>query len=85
MLIVESEEHAVARGAPILGRVMGGAVRSDSYDAVKSDPTGEQDSDAIVHAIEFAGLSPADIDMFNADAAGTKPGTSPRPRRSTVP
>ncbi len=71
MLLVESEEHAVARGAPILGRLMGGAVTSDGYDPVKQDPSGESAAVAIGRAIEMAGLTPDDIDLVTADAAGT--------------
>jgi beta-ketoacyl ACP synthase len=74
MLLVESEEHAVARGAPILGRLMGGAVTSDGYDPVKQDPSGESAAVAIRRAIEMAGLTPDDIDLVTADAAGTRPG-----------
>jgi beta-ketoacyl ACP synthase len=74
MLLVESEEHAVARGAPILGRVMGGAVTSDGYDPVIPDPSGESAAVAIGRAIEMAGLTPDDIDLVTADAAGTGPG-----------
>ena len=74
MLLLESEEHAVARGAPILGRVMGGAVTSDGYDPVKPDPSGESAAVAIGRAIELAGLTPDDIDLVTADAAGTLPG-----------
>jgi beta-ketoacyl ACP synthase len=74
MLLLESEEHAVARGAPILGRVMGGAVTSDGYDPVKPDPSGESAAVAIGRAVELAGLTPDDIDLVTADAAGTLPG-----------
>jgi beta-ketoacyl ACP synthase len=74
MLMLELEEHAVARGAPILGRVMGGAVTSDGYDPVKPDPSGESAAVAIGRAIELAGLTPDDIDLVTADAAGTLPG-----------
>jgi meromycolic acid 3-oxoacyl-[acyl-carrier protein] synthase II len=74
MLMVESEEHAVARGAPILGRVMGAAVTSDGYDPVQPDPSGESAAVAIGRAIELAGLTPGDIDLVTADAAGTRAG-----------
>ncbi len=71
LMLIETEEHAKARGAPILARVMGAAMTSDGYDAVEPNPNGEAAGDAIVHAIELAGLTPTDIDHINAHAAGT--------------
>jgi 3-oxoacyl-[acyl-carrier-protein] synthase II/beta-ketoacyl ACP synthase len=74
LMLIETEEHAKARGAPILARLMGSASRSDCYDPVEPDPSGEQGSDAIIHAIELAGLRPTDIDLFKAHATGTRSG-----------
>ena len=71
LLLVETEEHAKARGAPILARLMGASVTSDGYDIVKPDPAGRRAGDAIARAVELAGLTPADIDHVNAHAAGT--------------
>jgi beta-ketoacyl ACP synthase len=74
LLLIETEEHAKARGAPILARVMGAAMTSDGYDAVESNPTGEDAAHAIARAIDLAGLTPPDIDHINAHAIGTKLG-----------
>jgi beta-ketoacyl ACP synthase len=71
LMVIETEQHAKARGAPILARVMGAAMTSDGYDAVKPDPSGEFAGDAIAHAIELSGLTPGDIDLVNAHATGT--------------
>jgi beta-ketoacyl ACP synthase len=71
LMVIETEQHAKARGAPILARVMGAAMTSDGYDPVKPDPSGEFAGYAIAHAIELAGLSPHDIDLVNAHATGT--------------
>ncbi|BDE16735.1 MULTISPECIES: KasA/KasB family beta-ketoacyl-ACP synthase [Mycobacterium] len=71
LLVIETEEHAKARGAPILARLMGAAVTSDGYDIVQPNPTGERAGHAIIRAVELAGLTPADIDHVNAHAAGT--------------
>jgi 3-oxoacyl-[acyl-carrier-protein] synthase II/beta-ketoacyl ACP synthase len=71
LMVLETEQHAKARGAPILARVMGAAMNSDGYDAVKPDPSGEFAGDAIAHAIELAGITPRDIDLVNAHATGT--------------
>ena len=71
LLLLESEQHAKARGADILARVMGAGITSDSYDIVKPDPEGERAGDAIARAIELAGLTASDIDHINAHATGT--------------
>jgi beta-ketoacyl ACP synthase len=74
LLIMETEEHAKARGAQILARVLGGSVTSDSYDAMLSDPDAEQEAHALTRALELARLTPTDIDHVNAHAAGTVAG-----------
>ncbi|BBY31685.1 KasA/KasB family beta-ketoacyl-ACP synthase [Mycolicibacterium sediminis] len=74
MLIMETEEHARARGARVLARVLGGALSSDGYDAFRSDPDAEQEAHAISRALELAGLSPGDVDHVNAHATGTVDG-----------
>jgi beta-ketoacyl ACP synthase len=71
LLLLESEQHAKARGADILARVMGAGITSDSYDIVKPDPEAERAGDAISRAIELAGLKASDIDHINAHATGT--------------
>ncbi len=71
LMLIETEEHAKARGAPILARLMGAAMTSDGYDSVKPNPDGAAAGDAIARAIELAGLTPSDIDHINAHASGT--------------
>ncbi|MFG1929752.1 KasA/KasB family beta-ketoacyl-ACP synthase [Mycobacterium sp. NPDC048908] len=71
LLLVETEEHAEARGAPVLARLMGAAITSDGYDPIKPDPSGEPAGEAIARAIELAGLTPRDVDHINAHATGT--------------
>jgi beta-ketoacyl ACP synthase len=74
MLVLETEEHAKARGANILARLMGASVTSDGYHIVAPDPNGEQAGYAMSRAIELAGLVPTDIDHVNAHATGTSVG-----------
>lgn len=74
LMLIETEEHAKARGAPILARLMGVGITSDCYDLVEPDPEGELASDAISRAIHLAGITPADIDYVNAHATGTLAG-----------
>jgi 3-oxoacyl-[acyl-carrier-protein] synthase II/beta-ketoacyl ACP synthase len=71
LMLIETEEHAKARGAPILARLMGAAMTSDGYDRIRPNPDGEAAGDAIARAIELAGLTPTDIDHINAHATGT--------------
>ncbi|HEY7054401.1 MAG TPA: KasA/KasB family beta-ketoacyl-ACP synthase [Mycobacterium sp.] len=70
LMVIETEEHANARGARILARLMGAATTSDVYDLVQPDPTGELAGDAILRAVAVAGLTPADVDHVNAHASG---------------
>jgi beta-ketoacyl ACP synthase len=74
MMIIETEEHAKARGANILARIMGAGITSDGYHIVAPDPNGEQAGHAMTRAIQLAGLQPSDIDHINAHATGTQVG-----------
>ncbi|EHI13793.1 3-oxoacyl-(acyl carrier protein) synthase II [Mycolicibacterium thermoresistibile ATCC 19527] len=74
LMVIETEEHAKARGANILGRLMGASITSDGYHIVAPDPNGEQAGWAMTRAIELAGLQPSDIDHVNAHATGTTVG-----------
>jgi beta-ketoacyl ACP synthase len=74
LMVIETEEHAKARGAHVLGRVMGASITSDGYHIVAPDPNGEQAGYAMTRAIQLAGLQPTDIDHVNAHATGTSVG-----------
>jgi beta-ketoacyl ACP synthase len=74
LLVIETEEHAKARGANILARLMGASVTSDGFHMVAPDPNGERAGHAMTRAIQLAGLTPADIDHVNAHATGTSVG-----------
>jgi beta-ketoacyl ACP synthase len=74
LMVIETEEHAKARGANILARIMGASITSDGFHMVAPDPNGERAGHAMTRAIELAGLTPADIDHVNAHATGTSVG-----------
>jgi beta-ketoacyl ACP synthase len=74
LMVVETESHAKARGANIIGRLMGAGITSDGHQAVLQDPNGEQAGHAMTRAIQLAGLAPSDIDHVNAHATGTAVG-----------
>ncbi len=72
VLLLESLEHAQARGARIRGEVLGFGASSDGNDMVLPDPRGA--ATAMRSAIEDAGLTPADIDYVNAHGTSTPAG-----------
>lgn len=74
LMVIETEQHAKARGATVLARLMGAAITSDGYHVVAPDPSGEQAGYAMTRAIELAGLTATDIDHVNAHATGTSVG-----------
>jgi nodulation protein E len=69
ILVLESYEHAVARGATILAEFKGYATTSDSGDMV--NPSTEGPREAMRLALEDAGLKPTDIDYLNAHGTAT--------------
>jgi beta-ketoacyl ACP synthase len=74
LMLIETEETAKARGANILGRIMGASITSDGFHMVAPDPNGERAGHAMSRAIQLAGLTPSDIDHINAHATGTQVG-----------
>lgn len=74
LMVIETEEHAKARGAQILGRLMGASITSDGFHMVAPDPNGERAGYAMTRALQLAGLQPTDIDHINAHATGTSVG-----------
>jgi 3-oxoacyl-[acyl-carrier-protein] synthase II len=70
-LIIESEEHAAARGARVLGRIAGIGVTADAYHITGPDPTGNGQVRAIRRALDDAGLTPADVSHVNAHSTST--------------
>jgi len=74
LMVIETEEHAKARGANILARIMGASITSDGFHMVAPDPNGERAGHAMTRAIQLAGLTPGDIDHVNAHATGTSVG-----------
>jgi beta-ketoacyl ACP synthase len=71
LMIIETEEHAKARGAKPLARLMGAGITSDAYHMVAPDPNGLRAGQAMKRALETAGLGPKDIQHVNAHATAT--------------
>ena len=57
-IVMETEEHAKARGAKIYAEIAGGGVTSDSYHITAPDPEGRGAARAVRAALEQAGISP---------------------------
>lgn len=69
ILVLESLEHALRRGARILAEIAGCGISSDACHPVELDVNGA--ARAMRWAIEDAGLSPTDIDYINAHGTST--------------
>jgi 3-oxoacyl-[acyl-carrier-protein] synthase II len=70
-LVLESLEHAVARGAKLLGVTEGCGEMADSFHRTRSSPDGRPIIGCIRNAIADAGLTPDDIDYINPHGTGT--------------
>jgi 3-oxoacyl-[acyl-carrier-protein] synthase II len=71
VLVLESEERAVGRGATILGEVTGYAMTDDAFHLVQPGPGGEGAARAMNLALRSAGLRPDRIDYVNAHGTST--------------
>ncbi|ANF30675.1 beta-ketoacyl-[acyl-carrier-protein] synthase II [Leifsonia xyli] len=73
-LVLETEEHALARGARIYAELAGGGVTADSYHITANDPEGRGASRAVHLALRQAGATPDDVTHINAHATSTPVG-----------
>ena len=71
VLILEEYQHAVDRGATILGEVLGGASTADAHHITAPAPGGTGAVACMELALEEAGLVPADIRQVNAHGTST--------------
>jgi 3-oxoacyl-[acyl-carrier-protein] synthase II len=72
VVVCESLEHALSRGAPIYAEVGGWAHKSDSTSMMMINPNGLQVQETLREAIFESGLELQEIDLILAHAAGTK-------------
>jgi 3-oxoacyl-[acyl-carrier-protein] synthase II len=73
-MVLETEEHALARGAKIYAYLVGGAVTSDAYHITAPDPEGSGAARAVHAALAQADAKPEDVVHINAHATSTPVG-----------
>ena len=73
-LILETEEHAVRRGAHVYAEALGGALTSDAFHLTAPEPSGRGARAAMATALERAKMAPGDIDYIAAHATATSIG-----------
>ncbi|HEU4512406.1 MAG TPA: beta-ketoacyl-[acyl-carrier-protein] synthase II [Nocardioidaceae bacterium] len=73
-LVLESEEHARARGAKLYAEAAGGGITADSHDIAQPDPVGRGATRAMQMALREAGMEPDEIVHINAHATSTPQG-----------
>ena len=71
VLVLESEEHALARGATIYAEVLGAGITADAHDIAQPDPSGQGGSRAMAMALRESSIEPSDIVHINAHATST--------------
>jgi 3-oxoacyl-[acyl-carrier-protein] synthase II len=74
IVVLESEEHALARGARIYCEIAGAGITSDAHHIAQPEPQGAGVSRALRFALKDADLAPADIRHVNAHATSTPQG-----------
>lgn len=74
VLVLETKEHAEARGAKIYAEIAGGAVTSDAHHITAPDPEGNGAARAVVDALTNAGVTADDVNHINAHATSTPVG-----------
>ncbi|MFI6446045.1 beta-ketoacyl-[acyl-carrier-protein] synthase family protein [Kitasatospora sp. NPDC050543] len=71
ILVLETAAGAAARGATVLGEVLGYGATSDAHHLTAPDPTGAPAARAVTRALASAGVAPEDVGYINAHGTGT--------------
>ncbi|UYM05617.1 beta-ketoacyl-ACP synthase II [Solicola gregarius] len=71
VLVIESEEHAQARGARVYAEVLGAGITADAHDIAQPEPEGAGGTRAMAAALRESDIGPAEIKHINAHATST--------------
>jgi len=74
VVVLETLEHARARGAKVYAEVAGTGISADAHHIAQPDPVGAGASRAMAQAVRSAGATPADVRHINAHATSTPVG-----------
>ena len=85
VLVLETAEHAAARGATVYAEVAGAGITADAHHIAQPDPEGLGATRAMKMALRESGLAPSDIVHINAHATSTPQGDVAEAWRSPTP
>ena len=71
VVVIESAEHALARGATPLAEVLGGALTADAFHISAPEPTGRGQARAMTNALRNSGVAPDEVDWIVAHGTST--------------
>ncbi len=71
MVVVESLEHALARGATPIAEIIGGALTADAFHISAPEPTGRGQTRAMLAALRDAGVTTDEVDYIVAHGTST--------------
>jgi 3-oxoacyl-[acyl-carrier-protein] synthase II len=71
IMVLESEEHALARGAQILGEVCGYGMTGDAYHMTQPDTEGKGAVGSMTQAVKTSGIDPTQVGYINAHGTST--------------
>jgi 3-oxoacyl-[acyl-carrier-protein] synthase II len=71
VVVVESAEHALARGATPIAEIIGGALTADAFHISAPDPSGRGQARAMTNALRNAGVAPDEVDWIVAHGTST--------------
>nr|WP_157164635.1 beta-ketoacyl-[acyl-carrier-protein] synthase II [Streptomyces typhae] len=74
VIVLESEEHAKARGARIYAEAVGQGISADAHHITQPEPSGNGIAQALLNLVHNTGLKPAEIAHINAHATSTPQG-----------
>jgi 3-oxoacyl-[acyl-carrier-protein] synthase II len=71
VVVVESAEHALKRGATPIAEILGGALTADAFHISAPDPSGRGQARAMANALRNSGVAPDEIDWIVAHGTST--------------